>query len=111
MAAWALWILAAVILAVGEVVTMGFLLAPFAGGALLAALVSAAGGGRVLSWGIFIATSLLLLLVVRPIARSPRRLPAQLRTGTAGLIGCRGVVVERIANREAVGAIRIDNGE
>src|SRR2546423_9427927 len=104
MAGWVFWILAAIVLAVGEMLTMGFLLAPFAGGALLAALVSAAGGGRVLSWGIFIVASLLLLLVVRPIARSPRRLPAQLRTGTAGLIGCSGVVVERIANQEAGGA-------
>ena len=70
MAGWVFWILAAIFLAVGEMLTMGFFLAPFAGGALLAALVDAAGGGTVLSWGIFIVTSLLLLLVVRPIARS-----------------------------------------
>ena len=108
---WVFWIIAAIVLAVGEMLTLSFFLAPFAGGALLAALVDAAGGGTVLSWGIFIVTSLLLLLVVRPIARSHRRMPAQLRTGTAALIGRRGVVVERVANDEAVGAIRIDNGE
>ena len=38
-------------------------------------------------------------------------MPAQLRTGTAALIGRRGVVVERVANDEAVGAIRVENGE
>ena len=38
------------------------------------------------------------VLVVRPIARSHRKMPAQLRTGTAALIGRRGVVVERVAN-------------
>src|SRR6266516_3035044 len=107
MAGWVFWILAAIVLAVGEMLTMGFFLAPFAGGAL----VDAAGGGTVLSWGIFIVTSLLLLLVVRPIARSHRRMPAQLRTGTAALIGRRGIVVERVANDEAVGAIRVENGE
>src|SRR5436309_1888325 len=96
MAGWVFWILAAIVLSVGEMLTMGFFLAPFAGGALLAALVDAAGGGTVVSWGIFIVTSLLLLLVVRPIARSHRRMPAQLRTGTAALIGRRGLVVERI---------------
>ena len=111
MAGWVFWILAAIVLSVGEMLTMGFFLAPFAGGALLAALVDAAGGGGVLSWAIFVLSSLLLLLVVRPIARSHRRMPAQLRTGTAALIGRRGVVVERVANHEAVGAIRIDNGE
>jgi membrane protein implicated in regulation of membrane protease activity len=108
---WVFWIIAAIVLAVGEMLTLSFFLAPFAGGALLAAIVDAAGGGVVLSWGIFIVASLLLLLVVRPIARSHRKMPAQLRTGTAALIGRRGVVVERIDNHEAVGAIRIDNGE
>jgi membrane protein implicated in regulation of membrane protease activity len=111
MPGWVFWILAAVVLSVGEILTMSFFLAPFAGGALLAALVDVAGGGVVLSWGVFIVTSLLLLLVVRPIARSHRKMPAQLRTGTAALIGRRGVVVERVANDEAVGAIRLDNGE
>jgi membrane protein implicated in regulation of membrane protease activity len=108
---WVVWIIAAVVLAVGEMLTLSFFLAPFAAGALLAALVSAVGGGLVGSWAIFIITSLLLLLVVRPIARSHRKQPAQLRTGTAALIGGKGTVVERIANLEAVGAIRLDNGE
>ena len=111
MSGWVFWIIAAIVLAVGEMLTLSFFLAPFAGGALLAAIVDAAGGGVVLSWGIFILASLLLLLVVRPIARSHRKMPAQLRTGTAALIGRRAVVVERIANHEAVGAIRIDNGD
>ena len=111
MAGWVFWIIAAIVLAVGEMLTLSFFLAPFAGGALLAAIVDAAGGGVVLSWGIFILSSLLLLLVVRPIARSHRKMPAQLRTGTAALIGRRAVVVERIANHEAVGAIRIDSGD
>jgi membrane protein implicated in regulation of membrane protease activity len=111
MAGWVFWIIAAIVLAVGEMLTLSFFLAPFAGGALLAAIVDAAGGGVVLSWGIFIIASLLLLLVVRPIARSHRKMPAQLRTGTAALIGRRAVVVERIANHEAVGAIRIDSGD
>jgi len=108
---WVVWIIAAVVLAVGEMLTLSFFLAPFAAGALLAALVSAVGGGLVGSWAIFVITSLLLLLVVRPIARSHRKQPAQLRTGTAALIGGKGTVVGRIANLEAVGAIRLDNGE
>jgi membrane protein implicated in regulation of membrane protease activity len=108
---WVVWIIAAVVLAVGEMLTLSFFLAPFSAGAVLAALVSAVGGGLVGSWAIFVITSLLLLLVVRPIARSHRRQPAQLRTGTAALIGGKGTVVERIANPEAVGAIRLDNGE
>src|SRR5436189_409350 len=108
---WTVWIIAAVVLAVGEMLTLSFFLAPFAAGALLAALVSAVGGGLIASWAIFAITSLLLLLVVRPIARAHRRQPAQLRTGTAALVGGKGTVVERVVNLEAVGAIRVDNGE
>jgi membrane protein implicated in regulation of membrane protease activity len=111
MAGWVFWVLAAIVLAVGEMLTLSFFLAPFAGGALLAALVDLWGGGAVLSWIVFIVSSLLFLLVVRPIARSHRRTPTALRTGTAALIGRRAIVVERIANDEAVGAVRIDNGE
>jgi len=91
--------------------TLSFFLAPFAGGALLAGLVSLGGGGALVSWTVFIVSSLLLLLVVRPIARAHRRQPAALRTGTAALIGRRAVVVERVANDSAMGAVRIDNGE
>src|SRR4030088_663587 len=108
---WTVWILAAVVLAVGEMLTRSFFLPPFAAGALLAGLVSAVGGGLIVSWVVFAMTSLLLLLVVRPIARAHRKQPAQLRTGTAALIGGKGTVVERVANIEAVGAIRLDNGE
>jgi membrane protein implicated in regulation of membrane protease activity len=108
---WVVWIVVAVALAVGELLTMGFFLAPFAGGAVLAALVAAVGGGAVGSWSVFILSSLLLLLVVRPIARSHRHTPAPLRTGTAALVGRRAIVMERIANDEAVGCIKLENGE
>ena len=37
---WVLWLIAAVVLGIGEIATMGFFLAPFAAGALVAALVA-----------------------------------------------------------------------
>ena len=40
---WLLWLILAVIFAVGEIATLGFFLAPFAGGAAVAAEVSAIG--------------------------------------------------------------------
>ncbi len=108
MDAWVIWILVAVAFGIGELVTTTFVLAPFSGGALVAALVAAIGGGAVVSWSVFIVVSLLLLWVVRPIARAHMRTPAQLRTGTAALIGRRAIVLERIANDEGVGCVRID---
>jgi membrane protein implicated in regulation of membrane protease activity len=105
---WVFWILLAVVLSVGEILTLSFFMAPFAGGALVAALADALGAGVVLSIGVFIVTSLLMLLVVRPIARSHRRMPAPLRTGTAALVGRSALVLERISNNEAVGCVKID---
>ncbi|HEU4703046.1 MAG TPA: NfeD family protein [Conexibacter sp.] len=108
MDAWVIWILVAVAFGIGELATTTFVLAPFSGGALVAALVAAIGGGAVVAWAVFIVVSLLLLWVVRPIARSHMRTPAQLRTGTAALIGKRAIVLERIANDEGVGCVKID---
>jgi membrane protein implicated in regulation of membrane protease activity len=108
MDAWVLWLIAAAIFGVGEIATLGFFLAPFAGGALIAALVAAIGGGTALSWVAFLVVSVVLLAALRPVARSHRRQPPQLRTGTAALVGRTGMVVERIANDEGVGCVRID---
>ncbi|HZV75046.1 MAG TPA: NfeD family protein [Conexibacter sp.] len=108
MDAWVIWILVAVAFGVGELLTTSFFLAPFSVGALVAALVAAIGGGAVGSWSTFIVVALLMLWVVRPIARSHLHMPAQLRTGTAALVGRRAIVLERIANDEGVGCVKID---
>ncbi len=103
-----LWVIAAALLAVGEMLTMGFFLAPFAGGALVAALVAAIATGAALPWAAFIVVSVVSLWVVRPIARSHRTTPTEIRTGTAALVGKRATVLERIANHEGVGCVKID---
>ena len=93
---WVLWLIAAVILGVGETATMGFFLAPFAGGALLAALVSALGAGLGISLAVALVASLVLLAGLRPLARSHRRQLPSIRTGTAALVGREVLVLERI---------------
>jgi membrane protein implicated in regulation of membrane protease activity len=108
MDAWVIWLIAAVIFGIGEIATLGFFLAPFAGGALVAALITALGGGTLVGWAAFLVVSAILLAALRPLARSHRRQPPQLRTGTAALVGKTGMVVERIANDEGVGCVRIE---
>src|SRR5688500_15014992 len=103
---WVLWLIAAVTFAVGEVLTMGFFLAPFAFGALIAALVAVLGGGLVASGIAFLAVSSVAFLGLRPVARRHLNLPAQLRTGTAALVGKSGTVVETVT-RDA-GCVRFD---
>ena len=108
MDAWLIWLIAAVIFAVGEIATMGFFLAPFAVGAVVAAFVSAAGTGTAITLIIFLLVSIAALAALRPIARSHRKQAPRLRTGTAALVGRSGMVIERIANDEGVGCVRLD---
>jgi membrane protein implicated in regulation of membrane protease activity len=108
MDAWVIWLIAAVVFGVGEIATLGFFLAPFAGGALVAALLTGVGAGTAVGWAAFLVVSVILLAALRPIAISHRRQAPRLRTGTAALVGRSGMVVERIANDEGVGCVRID---
>src|SRR5918999_1729453 len=108
MDAWVLWLIAAAIFGVGEILTLGFFLAPFALGALAAAVIAAAGAGTIVSWVVFLVVSVVLLAALRPVARSHRRQPPSLRTGTAALVGRTATVVERIANDEGIGCVRIE---
>jgi membrane protein implicated in regulation of membrane protease activity len=93
---WVWWMIAAGILAVGEIATMGFFLGPIAVAAVAAAVVALVGGGLAVQWIVFIVMSLASLLVLRPIAKRHLRSPAQLRTGTAALVGRQALVLERV---------------
>ncbi|HKO26295.1 MAG TPA: NfeD family protein [Solirubrobacteraceae bacterium] len=105
---WLFWLIAALILAIGEIATTGLFLGPFAAGALIATLLAAAGAGAVIEWAVFLVVSVILLAALRPVARAHRRSRGQLRTGAARLVGERAIVVERIANAEGVGCVRLD---
>jgi membrane protein implicated in regulation of membrane protease activity len=108
---WIPWLVAAALLGVGELHSGGFYLLPFAIRAALAALVSLLGVGAVLSALVFVAVSALVVMALRPVAHRHRRLPPAIRTGAAALIGRPATVIERIANDEGVGCVRIDGGE
>jgi membrane protein implicated in regulation of membrane protease activity len=93
---WVLWLIAAVVLAVGEVFTLGFFLGPIALAAALAAVVAAVGLGAEAQLATFVVASVASLLVVRPVARRHMRTPARLRTGTAALVGASATVLDRV---------------
>jgi membrane protein implicated in regulation of membrane protease activity len=108
MSGWVLWVIAAGAFGIGEMLTTSFFLAPFALGAGIAAAVDAAGAGGLPAWIAFVVVSLLTLLVIRPIAISHMKVPPEIRTGAAALVGKNAIVLERIANREGVGCVKID---
>jgi membrane protein implicated in regulation of membrane protease activity len=108
MDAWIVWLVVACIFGAGELHTGGFFLAPFAVGAAAATVLSLAGVPTLAAAIVFLAASALVLLTLRPVAMRHRRLPPSIRTGAAALVGRPAMVIERIANNEGVGCVKID---
>jgi membrane protein implicated in regulation of membrane protease activity len=108
MDAWLIWLAAALLFGAGELHARGLTFAPIAGGALLAAGASAAGAGAAVSVVIFVLLSVVMLRTLRPLALRHQRVPPSLRTGAAALVGHRAIVIERIANDDNVGSVKID---
>ncbi|HEX6702255.1 MAG TPA: NfeD family protein [Gaiellaceae bacterium] len=96
MSAWVIWAIVAVGFAIGEILTPGlFWLGPIALAGVLAAIAAAIGLGAGFQLVVFILASIASLGILRPIARAHLRMPHALRTGTAALVGARGLVLDR----------------
>ena len=106
-----IWLGAAVIFGLGEMASPGsFFLAPFAIGAVVAAILAFADVALAAQWFAFVAISLASFLALRPIAR---RLDAQGTTqgvGSRRLIGREGLVLTDIT-ASVPGIVRIDAEE
>jgi membrane protein implicated in regulation of membrane protease activity len=94
--AWLAWLVVAGVFGVAELLTLTLVLAMLAVAALAGALVSAVGAPPAVSVAAFAGVGVLLLGVVRPVARRHRHLPAPLRTGAAALVGRRAVALTEI---------------
>ncbi|MBV9292424.1 MAG: NfeD family protein [Frankiales bacterium] len=93
MADWLVWLIAAGALAAAEVLTLTLVLGMLAIAAVAAAAVAGLGGPAAVQVIAFVAGALLLLGVVRPVARRHRHTPVELRTGAAALVGRRAIAL------------------
>lgn len=109
MDAWVLWLIGAAVAGVGEMLTTGFFLAPFAVGALAGVLFALAGVGAGVQFMAFAAATIAIFALVRPVARRHLYTPPQIRTGTAALVGAPAVVLQRIDNDANAGQVRINS--
>jgi membrane protein implicated in regulation of membrane protease activity len=97
MSAWVGWAIAAVVLAVGEVLTPGlFFLGPVALAAVVAMIVALLGAAAWVQLLVFAGGSAASLLLLRPIARAHLTMPRAIRTGTAALEGANAIVLQRV---------------
>jgi membrane protein implicated in regulation of membrane protease activity len=90
------WLIAAVGLGIPLVLTAMPEFGMFAVGAVAAAVTDALGGGMVAQVLVFVAVSVALIAVVRPIAARHRSQRPQLASGIDALKGRQATVLERV---------------
>jgi len=110
MSTWWLWILAALVSGIIEVMSVSFVFLMLAIGALAAGIAAACGANLMVQLIVFIVVSVALLVVLRPflkgrIERSNNYVPSN----TDRLIGKSGYVTETVGERH--GRIQFSGGE
>ena len=105
-----IWLVVLAILLVIEFLTLGLTTVWFARGALVAFLVSLAGGPLWLQLLLFIAVSVVLLLFTRPLAVKYLNKDVQ-KTNVDSIPGQKGIVTATIDNLKAEGQVTIQGME
>jgi membrane protein implicated in regulation of membrane protease activity len=95
MSGWLPWVIAAIVLAIAEVLTLTFVLGMLAVAAAGGALGETIGG-QVTAAIVFAVIAIALLALVLPVARRHRRTPASLQSGAANLVGRRAMVLSEV---------------
>jgi len=91
---WVAWFGLAAVFGIVEVTTLDLVFAMLATGALAAAVTGIVTDNAGLQILVFLVVSVAMLAVARPLALKHLHTPLAIRTGTAALIGERGVVLE-----------------
>ena len=109
MVSWIVWLIAAAVLGVAELVTLTFAFGLIAVAAVVAAVVGVFHLDLAAQLGAFVVAAGAGLVFVRPIAIRHIKQPPALRTGTAALVGRSAIVLEEITEHN--GRVRIDGEE
>ena len=100
------WLAALIVLILVEATTVGLVSLWFALGALAALLTSFWVNSIWVQLGVFLAVSLVTLLVIRPLARRYIT-PRQVATNADRAVGAEGIVTQAIDNLKASGQVSV----
>ena len=104
------WLLATVIFAATELMTVSLVSIWFAVGALGAILVALLGGGLIFQVTVFLALAIILLLGLRSVVRKHLS-PRITKTNIDSVIGATGVVLTPVNNIAALGQVQVNGVE
>lgn len=109
MPAWLIWITIAMALGIAELLTATLDLALLAIAAGIAAAVAGLGFGVGFQFAAFAATAVVMVALVRPIARRQLQKAPAMRDGVAALIGREALVLAEVSKHS--GLVRIGGEE
>jgi membrane protein implicated in regulation of membrane protease activity len=89
-----IWIVLAVVLYIGEMLTMTLSLLPFGIGATAALIANFLGAELWLQWVLFVVFSVIALILLRPLAKRLTANAEQTKSGVDRLIGMTGRIIE-----------------
>lgn len=105
-----IWLIVFVVCIVAEIISMGLTTIWFAGGALVAAVVSAFGAPLWLQIALFAVVSLVLLYFTRPIAVKYFN-KDRVKTNAESLVGKQAIVISEIDNLQGIGQVNVGGME
>lgn len=106
---WYIWLIAAGMFLVGEIITVGFLIFWLGIGALLAMLVSFVTDSIIIQITTFVISSIILILFTKPLAKRITK-SDNATTNSFSLISKTGIVLSKINNLDGNGLVKV-NGE
>lgn len=105
-----IWLILLFVLVVIEIITMGLTTIWFAGGALVATILSMLSVPISIQIVAFLLVSFVLLIFTRPVAMQYFN-RARIRTNTESLVGQQAIVVSEIDNLQQIGRVTIQGKE
>ncbi len=105
---WQIWLIAAGIFFVAEIITVGFLIFWLGIGALLAMIVSFFTSNIIIQTAVFVISSAILIFATKPLVNKITKNDKTISTNVYSIIGKSGLVIEDINLVEGKGQIKVD---
>ena len=105
---WQMWLIIAGVCFIIEMATVGFFVFWFGIGALISMIVSIFSPGNILLQSIiFVVSSVILLLLTKPLVNKFTKKDKKIETNAFSIIGKKGIVVQDINPTFGVGQIKV----
>ena len=105
---WQIWLIAAGIFFIGEIITVGFLIFWLGIGAILAMIVSFFTDNIIIQTTVFVISSTILIFATKPLVNKFTKNDKKVSTNVYSVIGKQGIVTEDINIVEGKGQIKVD---